>query len=62
MGAIAHAGWVYQVLRLLPAPWLAALDAWSHGKALRQRERRRLAALGPRPPEPTPYKLKHWRD
>lgn len=62
MGAIAHTGWLYAVLRHLPASWLTTLDAWSHGIALKQRERRRLSALVPRPAEPTAYKLKHWRD
>jgi hypothetical protein len=45
MSAIAHSGWLFAMLRRLPASWLAALDAWSYGIALRRRERRRLAAL-----------------
>jgi hypothetical protein len=48
MSATAHSGWLLPVLRRLPASWLAALDAWSYGIALRQRERRRLAGRRPR--------------
>ena len=62
MSAIAHSGWLLPLLRLLPASWLATLDAWSYGVALKQRERRRLAGLRPRPAEPTAYKLRPWRD
>ena len=45
MSAIAHSSWLLPVLRRLPKRWLAALDAWSYGIALRQRERRRLTGL-----------------
>ena len=62
MSAIAYSGWFLPVLQRLPTRWLTALDAWSYGMALRQRERRRLARLRPPPAEPTAYKLKHWRD
>jgi hypothetical protein len=57
---------VVQLLHLLPAAVLRALDAWSYQVARRrQRERqqrwqRRQAV--PVAEAPAPYKLKPWRD
>jgi hypothetical protein len=61
MSTLAHSGWFGQALRVLPGSWLAALDAWSYGLALKRRNGRRLAARPPKA-EPIDYKLRHWRD
>ena len=63
MSALALTSRLGQVLHLLPARWIAALDAWSYRVAQRNMERRKLAAQPPRPAEPPiAYKLKPWRD
>lgn len=41
MTALARTTWVTQALRLLPAPVLRALDAWSHRVAQRRAQQRR---------------------
>lgn len=45
MSALARTSWVSQVLHLLPAPLLRALDAWSHRVAQRRLEERRARWL-----------------
>lgn len=45
MTAAPYVGWVLALLRRLPSPLLFALDAWSHGRALRSAERRRQRAV-----------------
>jgi hypothetical protein len=62
MSTLAHSSWLAPLLRRLPASWLAALDAWSYGVALQQRERRLRSAQRPRPGAPIQYKLRPWRD
>jgi len=63
---LVHGNWLNTVLHRLPAPLLAALDAWSYRIAIRHRERRRLALLRTRiparVPAPIPYTVKPWRD
>jgi hypothetical protein len=63
MITLAHDGWLTQLLRMLPAPLHAALDAWSV-RVARERLDRRQAAAGQRkaPEAPIDYKLQHWRD
>ena len=41
MGVFVNAGWVAQVLRWLPKPLLAPLDAWSARLARRRAQARR---------------------
>jgi hypothetical protein len=43
MAAIVQTSWLTPVLRRLPSPWIAALDAWSYRIAQRRAERRRQA-------------------
>jgi hypothetical protein len=43
MNTVARPGLLIQVLHLLPARALKALDAWSYHMALKRAERRRLA-------------------
>jgi hypothetical protein len=61
MAALASAGWVVQLLRVLPAPLHRALDAWSLRIA-----RRRLEQRWPAVPQPPAggidYKVRPWRD
>jgi hypothetical protein len=45
MSAIARPTFVTQVVRLLPAPLLRALDAWAHRQAQRRAQERRDAWL-----------------
>jgi hypothetical protein len=67
MAATVQPGLVSQAVRLLPAPLLALLDAWSHRVAqrrLRERQQRwlqRKAAPVAAAPE-VKYQLKPWRD
>lgn len=44
MTKAVRTSWLTKVLGLVPAPVLAALDAWSYRVALKHAERRRLAA------------------
>lgn len=66
MGTLAHSSPVGQVLRLLPAFVLRALDAWSHRVALRRRQERRdrcqRRQAAPTAGPAVEYKLKPWRD
>ncbi len=62
MAAGTHVVVLSQVLRLVPSPVLAALDAWSYGLALRRAARRRQAANPRLQPAPIRYKLNPWRD
>ena len=64
MAALVLAAWVGQLLRWLPRPLIARLDAWSSRKARLSAERRRNggSAPAPAPLPPTAYKLRHWRD
>ena len=43
MAAVAQTSWLTPVLRRLPSPWIAALDAWSYRIAQKRAERRRQA-------------------
>ncbi len=43
VGLISIPTLVRQVLRLVPAPWLARLDGWARARAQRQAQRRREA-------------------
>ena len=62
MNTLAHNGWLVQLLRVLPAPLHAALDAWS-SRLARERLARRRATAQPKTPEaPIDYRLHHWRD
>ncbi|HSI52729.1 MAG: hypothetical protein ACAH21_09360 [Ramlibacter sp.] len=62
MSTLAHNGWLVQLLRVLPAPAHAALDAWSSRLARQRLEQRRSSAQPKAPDAPIDYKLKHWRD
>lgn len=45
MAAVARTTWLSAVLRRLPAPLLAKLDAWSYRIAMQRAQRRREAGL-----------------
>lgn len=45
MAAVDHTSWLTPVLRRLPAPLLARLDAWSYRIAMQRAQRRRAAGL-----------------
>ena len=66
MGTLAPAGWVTQLLQLLPGPVLRALDGWSHRRAMARQLQRQQAWLA-RKAQPevevrTAYTLRPWRD
>lgn len=45
MAAVNHTSWLSPVLRRLPAPLLAKLDAWSYRIAVQRAQRRRAAGM-----------------
>lgn len=45
MPAAAHTSWLCSLLRRLPAPLLARLDAWSYRIAMQRAQRRRAIGL-----------------
>lgn len=45
MAAAVHTSWLTPVLRRLPAPLLAKLDAWSYRIAMQRAQKRREAGL-----------------
>jgi len=45
MPAVAHTSWLCSLLRRLPAPLLARLDAWSYRIAMQRAQRRRAIGL-----------------
>lgn len=45
MAAVVHTSWLTPVLRRLPAPLLAKLDAWSYRIAMQRAQSRRAAGL-----------------
>lgn len=45
MVAVAHTTWLAPVLRRLPAPLLAKLDAWSYRIAMQRAQRRRAIGM-----------------
>ncbi len=65
MAVLVLTAWVGQLLRWLPRPLIARLDAWSSRKARQSAEQRRQGRSAPAPAAPEPpinYKLRPWRD
>ncbi|MBG9389123.1 hypothetical protein [Caenimonas aquaedulcis] len=62
MAAFVHTSRLQMALRHLPAPLLAALDAWSVRRARERLEKRREALRKPEVEAPVPYRPKPWRD
>jgi hypothetical protein len=67
MITLATTHWVGQLLRKLPAPLIAALDAWAFRQARQRAEARRERVLRSRKPAaaapaPASYTPRPWRD
>ena len=64
MAALVVTAWVGQLLRWLPRPLIARLDAWSSRKACERAAQRRQGrpAAPPAPLPPVAYQIRPWRD
>jgi hypothetical protein len=65
MAVLVLTAWVGQLLKWLPRPLIARLDAWSLRKARESAARRRAKALAPAPAAaqaPAAYTPQPWRD